>query len=683
MSNRLAAESSPYLLQHAENPVAWQPWDDAALAEAKRRDCPILLSIGYAACHWCHVMERESFEDPTTASLLNADFVCIKVDREERPDLDDIYMEALQAMNGHGGWPLTAFCDPDGVPFYCGTYFPPQPRQGMPSFAMVIEAVGQAWHENRGAIAERAPLLVEQLGRVARLAAPPQGDPPAELLARAESNLLASADPVHGGFGGAPKFPPASAIEFLLGRGESTLTRRTLDAIAAGGIHDQLGGGFARYSVDERWLVPHFEKMLYDNALLARALIHDFKAGGPDSSAAVAASTLDWALGEMRGPEGGFASSLDADSEGEEGRFYLFTASEFDSALAAVAITGEQIDALGAWWGISGKGNFEGKNILHLAAGADGLGRPPPARYDDARAALLTHRSTRVRPGCDDKRLCSWNALMVGALAEVGAALGQPPYLDAARSCAEFILTKMRDEEGRLLRTWKDGSAKLNGYLEDHAFLLEALLTLYEASFEARWYEEAVALCEALLTRFHDEENGGFFSTSHDHERLISRRKDHQDHPIPSGNSSAALGLARLAALSGEARYGSAADGVIALFGSSAARNPNAFAHLLQAIQLRSQPSRELALIAPADGAIADLAEMAALLRRAHLPDLVIAGGLAGQSSPPLLEGRGAPNDRPTAYLCEQMSCQAPIQDLDELARALGIPRSAAAFNPR
>src|SRR4051812_2949923 len=456
MANRLANETSPYLLQHKDNPVDWHAWGDEALSRAREEDRPILLSIGYSACHWCHVMERESFEDTGVAAFMNEHFVPVKLDREERPDLDAIYMEACQAMTGQGGWPLNVFLTPEQVPFYAGTYFPPADMRGMPSWPRVLEAVAEAWRQRRDEIRAGGERIARSLQGGALLT--PSDDPmDAHGLDEAVRTLEQSYDAVNGGFGGAPKFPPASAIEFLLRRGETRMTGHTLHAMAAAGMYDQVGGGFARYSVDERWLVPHFEKMLYDNALLARAYLHGWQVTGEELFRRVCCETLDWALREMRGPEGGFLSALDADSEGEEGRFYVWTLGELRSAL------GDDADAAIAWFGATDAGNFEGRNILTRGDGDQ------PARLEEWRRALYEVRSKRVWPGLDDKRLASWNALMIGALADAGAVLERSDYLDAARACAAFVLERMRGEDGRLLRTWKDGEAKLNGYLEDHA----------------------------------------------------------------------------------------------------------------------------------------------------------------------------------------------------------------------
>ena len=650
MPNALASETSPYLRQHADNPVDWLPWGPLALTRARERDKPLLVSIGYSACHWCHVMERESFEDERTAALMNAEFVCVKVDREERPDVDALYMEAVQAMTGQGGWPLNVFLTPEQLPFYGGTYFPPDPRPGMPAFTQILQAVAEAWAHRREEIRAGGERLRERLAGGATLGTGTGTGTPGtgavgvgtgtlreeELrqgLERAVARLRETFDTRNGGFGGAPKFPQASAIELLLMGGATRAERsadtgkatppdalaandasasemalQTLRAMASGGIHDQLGGGFARYSVDAAWRVPHFEKMLYDNALLARAYLHGWRASGDGRLAAVCRDTLDWALRELRGPEGAFYAALDADSEGVEGRYYVWTIAQLRTALGADA------EAAIAWFGASEEGNFldphhpePGLNVLQ-AHGPE----PSPLQRERIRARLLEARSERTRPGLDDKRLTSWNALMISALADAGAALdgkgnggairdaNARAYLDAARACADFLLTAMRDEQGRLLRTYNNGQARIDAYLEDHAFLLEALLLLFETTCEERWFTEAVALADTLIARFADPVNGGFYSTSADaSEPLIVRRKDLEDSPIPAGASSAAMGLLRLAQLTGEERYARHADSVITLLAEIAPRHPSAFGHLLQVMHWRTVPARPIACAAP------------------------------------------------------------------------------------
>jgi hypothetical protein len=677
MPNRLAHETSPYLLQHKDNPVAWEPWDDQALERAGNEDKPLLVSIGYSACHWCHVMEHESFEDPETAAYMNEHFVPIKVDREERPDVDSIYMQAVQGMTGHGGWPLNVFCDPDGVPFYGGTYFPPDPRQGMPSFRQVLEAVAQAWDTKRDEIRASGERVVQSL-------AAPHLQPSAESLSpgvldEAERGLAAQFDHDFGGFGGAPKFPPASALEFLMARMASggtaggaeagggsrrdqaeRMVRTTLERMARGGIYDQVGGGFARYSVDGRWLVPHFEKMLYDNALLARAYLHAWQLTGEPLFRRTCEETLDWALREMRGPEGGFYSALDADSEGEEGRFYVWTEDELRDLL------GGDADEMLAHWGVDRGPNFEGRSIL-WAAGPE----VDHAKLERARKLLYEARSKRVWPGLDDKRLTSWNALAVAALADAGSALERPDYLEAARACAGFLLSEMRDAGGRLLRTFKDGRATLNAYLEDHAFLSEALLTLYEATFEIRWFVEARALADTMLERFSDPDGAGLYTTASDHDRLVVRPKAFEDHPIPSGNSSAALALLHLAAFTGERDYEQPALDVFRSLHPAAARHPQAFGHLLQGIQFHLGSAREVALVGD------DLGPLARVVRAAHRPALVLAGARPGdeeaQAAIPLLRGRKPVEGRTAAYVCENFACRLPVTEPGDLARQLEL----------
>jgi uncharacterized protein YyaL (SSP411 family) len=669
MANRLAEETSPYLLQHKDNPVDWRPWGPEALGEAAEQDKPILLSIGYSACHWCHVMERESFEDAEIAGYMNEQFVPIKVDREERPDVDDIYMEAVQGMTGQGGWPLTVFLDSEAVPFYGGTYFPPEPRQGMPSFRQVLEATAGAYETQREELREASARIRESLSAVGRVE---QSDEPldASIIDRAVSGLQANFDRSQGGFGGAPKFPPALALEFLLARGQIEPVTLTLDKMMHGGIYDQLGGGFARYSVDAAWLTPHFEKMLYDNALLARAYLHGWQVTGTERWLRVCEETLDWALREMRGPEGGFYSALDADSEGEEGRYYVWEEGEMREALAEGGLAGESPERVLGYWGVSAAGNFEGRNILHVPLGASAQ-QPPELRH--ARTALYAWRDRRVRPGLDDKRICSWNALMIAALADAGAATGRHEYLDAACTCARFILESMRDADGHLQRTWKKGEARLNAYLEDHAFLVEALLRLYEGTLDVRWFDAARETADAMTERFADDERGGFFTTSSDHEELIARRKDVGDHPIPSGNSSAAYGLLRLAALTGERTYEERAVGTIRLFAPAAAQHPDAFGHLLQAIDFHLSPVREVALVAPGNGAAASgsLDQLAHVVRSAHRPHVVLAGGPEGSERPELLRERTSVEGHPAAYVCEHFACKAPVTEPKELEAAL------------
>jgi uncharacterized protein len=604
MPNALAQETSPYLRQHAENPVDWLPWGPVALTRARERDVPLLVSIGYSSCHWCHVMERESFEDIRTAELMNEEFVCVKVDREERPDVDALYMEAVQGMTGHGGWPLNVFLTPEQLPFYGGTYFPPEPRHGMPAWTQVLQAIAEAWHERREEIRAGGERIRAQLSGGAQLTPSTEPFDPRTLDA-AVQRLRESFDKRNGGFGGAPKFPQTPVLEFLLRNGERDMSLATLRAMARGGIYDQLGGGFHRYAVDAMWTVPHFEKMLYDNALLARAYLHGHRLSGDEELGRICRETLDWALREMRGAEGGFYSALDADTEGVEGSFYVWTVAELEELL------GEDADAAIRWLDVTAEGNFTdgvggpqfpqpGLNVL-----TDRGSRPPDATRAHIRERLLGARATRVRPGLDDKRLTSWNALMIAALADAGAVLGGAGglhYLNAAERCAEFLLRELRDSEGRLLRTYSDGQARIGAYLEDHAFLLEALLVLFEATCEERWLDEARALADQTIARFVDPEHGGFFSTPTDHEPLITRRKDLEDSPIPSGSSSAAMGLLRLAQLTGEDEYERHALGVLRLLHEIAGEHPISFGHLLQALQLHLSPAQGIACATPPAG---------------------------------------------------------------------------------
>jgi uncharacterized protein len=654
VANRLARESSPYLRQHADNPVDWYAWGEEALARARDEDRPLLVSIGYSACHWCHVMAHESFEDPATAAVMNQHFVCVKVDREERPDVDAMCMEAVQAMSGSGGWPLNAFLTPELIPFYAGTYFPPESRHGLPGWRMVLEAVAHTWATRRDEIRRQGDAILRTLSASDRLE--PSAEPiREELIGLAVTGLRAMFDATNGGFGGPPKFPQASVIELLLTRGEPEPALATLRAMASGGIYDQVGGGFARYAVDATWTVPHFEKMLYDNALLARAYLHGWLVSREDRLLEVCTETLGWAIREMRGPEGGFYAALDADSEGEEGKFYVWRIEELRDVLGPEL--GEQAIA---YFGATERGNFErGLNVLEARG-------PRPERLPEIRCKLFGARAERVRPGLDDKRLTGWNAMMISALAEAGAVLDRAEYLDAAATCASFVLGELRTSDGTLLRTWKDGEAHVDGYLEDYAFLLDALITLYESTFEERWYREAVALADSLIERFEDSEKGGFFTTPRDRSELPVRRKDLEDSPVPSGNSAATFALLRLALLSGEGRYERHALGVLRLIFPLAVRHPIAFGHLLRAADFYLAPVREVAIVGPEPGAHA----LVRAVRERFRPHLVLAGGAS--QVVPLLEGRAAVDGTAAAYVCEHFVCQAPVTAPEQLAAALG-----------
>jgi uncharacterized protein YyaL (SSP411 family) len=652
MPNALAREASPYLRQHADNPVDWLAWGPEALSRAQERQLPLFVSIGYAACHWCHVMEHESFADPATAALMNERFVCVKVDREERPDIDGVYMEAVQLMTGQGGWPLNVFLTPDQTPFFGGTYWPPQPRHGLPAFRQVLTAVSELWGEHREEAIERGARLVERLrvGALRSAAGEPLND---RLLLDALASLRGAYDPRHGGFGGAPKFPPHCVLDFLLRRGELEMSIGTLRAMALGGICDQVGGGFARYAVDVTWTVPHFEKMLYDNALLARSYLRAWQLTGDELMLRTCRETLDFCLRELRADDGSFHCSLDADSEGVEGRYYVWQIGELE------AVLGDRAAAAIAYFAASERGNFEGANVL-VASG------PEPADRDTIRALLLAAREQRVRPGLDDKRVASWNALMIAALADAGAVLEEPVYLGAAIAAAEFVWAEMREGEGRLLRSYGDGRGGPSGYLEDHAFMLEALLALYEASFEERFFDWALELAGALIERFADSERGGFFVSARDGERLIAQRKELEDHPIPSGSSSAALGLLRLAALTGEDRYADAARGAIALAADVAARYPTAFGYVLSGIDFELAAVREVALLGE------DIGALERVVRGRFRPHVVLAAAPDGAlSSVPLLAGRSPVGGHATAYVCSGFVCEAPVSSPGALSALL------------
>ncbi|WP_205698997.1 thioredoxin domain-containing protein [Conexibacter sp. SYSU D00693] len=661
MPNALAHETSPYLLQHAGNPVDWLPWGEEALRRAREEDRPLLVSIGYSSCHWCHVMERESFEDPEVAALMNARFVCVKVDREERPDVDALHMDAVQAMRGGGGWPLNVFVTPERIPFYGGTYFPPTPAEGMPSWTQVLEAVAKAWDEQREEIRTQGARMQDRLAATSRLL--PSSQPVgADAVEEARRALGTLADRDWGGFGGAPKFPPSSVLHWLLERGDEELAVPTLHAMRTGGIHDQVGGGFARYATDRTWTVPHFEKMLYDNALLLRAYVMGFQRTGDARLARTADELVGWLEREMRQPDGGWASALDADSEGVEGRFYVWRAAELREALGP-----QDAEAAVAWLGVTEGGNFVDPH--HPAAGLNvltGRGPEPPAEQRERiRCALLAARGQRTRPGLDDKRITSWNALTVGALAHGGAVLGRPAWLDAARAGAEFLLSCLRDAGGGVHRTFNRGQARLDGVLEDHAFLVEALLDLYEATFETRWFAAARGLADVLLDRFHDPVAGGFFMTAEGATDLVVRRRDLEDHPIPSGSSSAALGLLRLAALTGDRAFRDPAVSHLRLVHELAGQHPQAFAHTLRAIAFHTGPAREVALAGDPEG----VAALAAVVREQPRPALVLAGppgdGIA------LMAQRGPVGGQAAAYVCEGFSCRAPVTSADELRAAL------------
>jgi uncharacterized protein len=674
-TNALANETSPYLLQHAHNPVDWFPWSPEALKRAKDEDKPILLSIGYSACHWCHVMERESFENEQIASLMNRHFVSIKVDREERPDLDAIYMNAVQMMTGGGGWPMTVFLTPDLVPFFGGTYFPPQDRHGLPGFPRVLASIAAAYRDKKEAILQDASQVLQGL----RQADVPRSAGPAhlgtEMLDRAAARLAAGYDAHNGGFGTAPKFPPSMSLIFLLRSHVRSgnpqyrqIVEHTLNAMAAGGIYDHLGGGFHRYSVDDHWLVPHFEKMLYDNALLSSIYTEAWLVTGIPLYRRVVEETLGYVLREMTSPDGGFYSTQDADSEGHEGKFFVWDAAEIFEALGE-----DEGNLFCRFFGVTPHGNFEGRNILHVpimpAAFARENGISEAAlreRIDRARGILFRKREARVHPGRDEKVLTAWNGLMMRSFAEAANALGRADFLEAARRSAAFILDRLQ-VDGRLRRSFKDGRARHNAYLEDYAFLLEGLIALYQADFDARWLSESARLAEILESQFWDEQGGAFYFTSGDHESLIYRPKDFYDNATPSGNAAAVRGLQRLSLLTGEEKWARLSGRVLERMGEVMAAHPSAFPYMLCGLDFQLSPSREVAVCGnPAEQ------ETRAMLNevfRRFLPHAVVACGT--NSGVAILEGKTQLGGKPTAYVCSGRTCAAPAVTPAELAAQL------------
>ncbi len=684
MPNRLAHETSPYLLQHRENPVDWYPWGDEAIARARREEKPIFLSIGYSACHWCHVMEHESFEDAGIARLLNERFVSIKVDREERPDLDQIYMNAVQMLTGRGGWPMSVFLTPDLKPFYGGTYFPPHESRGMPGFDQILSAVIDAWKHRREQVLSGAEQLAAELRKVGL--SEEEGDAvrlSRALVDAAVAQLRRSFDAGHGGFGQAPKFPHSMDLELLVreaqrsGRSELLdMVRLTLDRMAAGGIYDHVGGGFARYSVDARWLVPHFEKMLYDNALLAGVYLDAFLVTGDSIYQRVVRETLDYVLRDMTDPAGGFYSTEDADSEGEEGLFYTWTPDELETVLGEAAA-----DTFGRVYDVTDVGNFEGRNILHLpktlAQNGALLKRTAEelaAELDESRRKLFVEREKRVRPGRDDKIIVAWNGLMIGTLARAGAALDEARYVAAAKKAADFILERVRGNDGQLLHTWRAGRAKLDAYLDDYAALAEALISVYEATFEERYLQESTRLLDVVLAKFADPASGGFFFTAADHEPLIARTKELTDSSTPSGNALAATALLRLGKFLGRREYLDAAEATLAAAAPVMERVPLAAGQMLLALDWYLGPSHELVLI----GDLAARAGQLALrsIRAGFLPRCVVAASdptrkaAAPDVLRDLFEGKET-GEQPALFVCQDFVCEAPTVGTESIERRL------------
>jgi len=684
MPNRLADETSPYLRQHADNPVEWYPWGEEALNRARSEDKPILLSVGYSACHWCHVMAHESFEDAETAALMNQLYVNIKVDREERPDIDDIYMSAVQAMTGGGGWPMTVFLLPDGRPFYGGTYYPPTPRHGLPSFQQILGGIHDAYTSRRSEVEQAAEQLTGALDNSLLNIGAEAEALNAELLDRATAKFKANFDQTYGGFGGAPKFPQPMNFTFLLAYHQRTgdsgaldIVTYTLEQMARGGIYDQIGGGFARYSVDALWLVPHFEKMLYDNAQLSRLYLRAYQVTGNPFFRRIAEEVYDYILREMTAPEGGFYSATDADSEGEEGKFFVWSIEEVTKLLgeddAKIAIE---------YFGMTPRGNFEGHNILYVpnqeATAAERLNMS----MDDLRAALArikdrlyAARTHRVHPGLDDKILTGWNGLMLASLAEAARTLGREDYRQAAVRAGDFLLDKLvrRTDGGvRVLRTYNYGQAKLNGVLEDYACLADAMIELYMTTFDVRYFETARGLAETVLGHFRAED-GGFFDVSDDHEALIVRPRSLQDNAVPSGGAMMARVLFRLAAYTGDERYDEAATGVLRLLANAMGEYPQAFGEALGAAEMRVAGMQELALV----GSLMSN-EMKALREtafRKFRPNLIAAHAAAdvdGEHTIPLLSHRTMRSGQPTAYVCRNFACQMPVTTPEDLAKQLG-----------
>ncbi len=674
--NRLEHETSPYLRQHADNPVDWYPWGEEAFARARADDKPILLSVGYSSCHWCHVMAHESFENEAVAAAMNEKFVNVKVDREERPDVDAIYMQAVQAMTGSGGWPMTVFLDADGRPFFGGTYFPPEDRPGMPGFVRLLDAVDDAWRHRREELDQQANQLRHAIEESTAIGGGAHGALTTAILDQAVGSLQEQYDTRFGGFGRAPKFPQAMVITLLLdlavadGRDDAlAMATGSLDAMAAGGIYDQVGGGFHRYSVDAHWLVPHFEKMLYDQALLVRAYLHAWMVTGTDRYRRVVEQTVTYVLRDLRHAEGGFSSAEDADSDGVEGKFYVWSLDELED------LCGDALPDVVRHYGVTARGNFEDPhtgfrgNILH----AVGPPEDRPASIASVLPVLFGARERRVRPGLDDKILLGWNALFLRSLVEAAHALSRADWMETARTNAHFLLREMRRGDGRLLRSWQGGRANLLAYAEDYAALLEALLTLAELD-DVQWLAEARAVADGLVALFADDERGGFFTTGADAEALIVRPKDFQDNATPSENSLAADGLLRLAALTGDTDAAASAERWLATLAPVLGEHPTAFAFLLEALQRVVRAPLEVAIVGAAGP---DRDALVDVLRTRVVPGSVrlVASPGAGAELTPLLADRVAVDGRPAAYVCERFACRLPVTDPAALRAELDARR--------
>ena len=679
-TNALINETSPYLLQHAHNPVDWHAWSEETLAKARAEDKPILLSIGYSACHWCHVMEYESFENEAIAKLMNENFVNIKVDREERPDLDQIYMNAVQMMTGHGGWPMTMFLTPDGVPFYGGTYFPPEDRYNMAGFPRVLLSVAEAYRSQPDQVANTAASMLGELRRVG-LVESSREMLTTEILDSAYRRMAANYDRAHGGFGGAPKFPPSMTLEFFLhvyhlrhSSDAREMVQHTCRQMAEGGMYDQLGGGFHRYSVDAQWLVPHFEKMLYDNALLSRLYLHVFQLTKDDFARRIAQETLDYVVREMTDPVGGFYSSQDADSEGVEGKFFVWSREEIIGALAE-----DNGKLFCEYFDVTERGNFEGLNILHVPSSREDTARRLDVSVeklskviDEGRRKLFDIRERRVKPGRDEKVLTAWNGLMLGSFAEGAAILNRTDYQQVAEANASFLLDQMQNGN-LLLRTYKDGKAKLNGYLEDYACFIDGLISLYESTGKLRWIQAAVSLADKMIEQFWDEDAGGFYFTGKAHEELIVRSKEFLDNATPSGNSIAVLSLLRLSLLTGNQDYHRRATDVLRLMANQIRRYPSAFGFALCTLDFYLDSPLEIAIVGAASDSRLD--ELVRTVWQTYLPNRVVA--LGTESHPeaaalvPLLRERNTLNDQPTAFVCEAYTCQTPVHSPAELVKQL------------